>query len=183
MALKLSILVATMPKREWKFNRILSKLDSQVPMNGCVEVLFDHSMDYNIGVKRNLLLDRALGDYIVFVDDDDMVSDDYTRKILQAMEGNPDCIGISGTITTNGKNERQWHISKEYGSWYEKNKVYYRTPNHISPVKREIAIKVRFPEISFGEDAVYSKNILPYLHTENIVKGNIYEYKYNNRKK
>lgn len=182
MSIRLSILIATIPKREWKFNRLVNKLDSQIPMNGCVEVLFDNSMDYNIGVKRNLLLGRALGDYVVFVDDDDMVSDDYTRKILQAMEGNPDCIGISGTITTNGRNERQWYISKEYGSWYEKNKVYYRTPNHISPVKRDIAIEVGFPEISNGEDYAYSMGILPLLKTESKIKGNIYFYLFNSKK-
>lgn len=181
--IKLSVLIATMPQRKWKFNRLLNKLDSQVPMNGCVEVLWDDSMEYNIGIKRNKLLDRALGDYIVYIDDDDMVSDDYTRKILQAIEGNTDCIGISGTITTNGKDERQWHISKEYGTWYEKNKIYYRTPNHISPVKREIAVKIRFPEISFGEDAIYSRNIHPHLKTENIVEGNIYYYKFKRKPK
>lgn len=178
MALKLSILIATMPVRKWKFNRLLNILDSQMPMNGCVEILWDDSMDYNIGVKRNKLLDRACGDYIVYCDDDDLVSSDYVRKILQAMEGSPDCIGISGIITTNGKNEKQWHISKEYGTWYEKDGKYLRTPNHISPVKREIAQKIRFPEISYGEDAVYSRNIHPHLHTENLVEGNIYHYKY-----
>lgn len=181
--MKLSILIATMPKRKFKFHSLLNRLESQVPMNGCVEILWDDSMEYNIGVKRNNLLDRAVGEYIVFVDDDDNVSDDYTRKILQAMEGNPDCLGISGLITTNGKNERQWHISKEYGTWFEKNKIYYRTPNHISPVKRDIAVKIRFPEISFGEDAVYSRNMHPHLNTENVVSGNIYYYKFNNRKK
>lgn len=181
--MKLSVLIATMPTRKWKFHRLLNILESQVPMNGCVEILWDDSMEYNIGVKRNKLIQRAVGDYIVFCDDDDLVSNDYTRKILQAMEGNPDCIGISGVITTNGKNEKQWHISKDYGTWYEKNNIYYRTPNHISPVRREIALKIGFPEISFGEDAVYSRNIHPHLHTENKVEGNIYTYKYNSRKK
>lgn len=181
--MKLTILIATMPVRKWKFNRLLNILDAQMPDNGSVEVLWDDSMEYNIGVKRNKLLERAGGDYVVFIDDDDVVSGNYIRKILSATEGNPDCIGISGTITTNGKDEKQWHISKEYGTWYEKNNVYYRTPNHISPVKREIALKIRFPEISFGEDAVYSRNIHPHLVTENIVNGNIYKYKFNSHKK
>jgi len=181
--MKLSVLIATMPKRKWKFHRLLNILESQVPMNGCVEILWDDSMDYNIGVKRNKLLERAVGDYIVFIDDDDLISSDYTRKILQAMVGNPDCIGISGVITTNGKDEKQWHISKEYGTWWEKNDVYYRTPNHISPVKREIALKIGFPEIPYGEDAVYSRNIHPQLKTENLVTGNIYTYKFKTKRK
>lgn len=183
MAIKLSVLIATMPSRKWKFNRLMNILDSQMPMNGSVQVLWDDSMDYNIGIKRNKLLERADGDYIVYCDDDDLVSKDYIHKILKATVGNPDCIGISGVITTNGKNEKQWHISKDYGTWYEKNGEYLRTPNHISPVKREIALKIKFPEISYGEDAVYSRNIHPHLHTENIVEGNIYTYKYKTRRK
>lgn len=178
--MKLSILIASMPLRKWKLNRLLAILEPQIRDH--VEVIVDTSMDYNIGTKRNKLLDRAKGDYIVFIDDDDLVSENYVDKILTATEGNPDCIGISGTITTNGKNEKQWHISKEYGTWYTKNTVYYRTPNHISPVKREIALKIRFPEISFGEDAVYSRNIHPHLKTENLVTGNIYHYKYRSKK-
>src|SRR5690606_24736050 len=109
---------------------------------------------------------------------DDKISSDYIRKILTAVSESPDCIGISGVITTNRKKKKQWHISKEYGRWYEKSGVYYRTPNHISPVKRELALKAMFPQINYGEDAEYSKRLLPFLKTEVKVKGNIYHYDY-----
>jgi len=179
----LSILIATMPKRKWKFNRLLNSLDSQLPMNGSVEILWNDSMEYNIGIKRQELLERALGEYIVYCDDDDRVSDDYVKKILEATKTSPDCIGISGIITTNGLKPKQWHISKDFGSWFEKNEIYYRTPNHISPVKREIALKAGFPAIKTSEDAEYSKRILPMLKTEEIVQGNIYFYLYRNKNK
>lgn len=143
-----------------------------------VEFAFDNSMDYNIGVKRNRLLSVAHGDYIVFIDDDDTISPDYVQKILKATETNPDCIGISGLITTNGQDKRQWHISKDFGSWYEHANCYYRTPNHISPIRRELALQAGFPEIVHGEDYEYSKRLLPLLKTEVKVEGNIYFYNY-----
>lgn len=172
--IKLSILIATMPSRKSSLDELVKSLWRQGKSN--FEILWDNSMDYNVGIKRNKLLDRASGEYVVFIDDDDHISDNYIAKIIGATDTNPDCIGISGIITTNGKNKRQWHISKDYGRWYEAKSIYYRTPNHISPVKRELAIQAGFPEISYGEDAEYSKRLLPLLKTEVKVKGNIYHY-------
>lgn len=103
--------------------------------------------------------------------------------ILEACKSGADCIGISGIITTNGHDKRQWHISKEYGKWFTgPDGTYYRTPNHISPVKRELALQAGFPEIPFGEDAEYSRRLLPLLKTEVKIEQNIYHYKYVSKK-
>lgn len=176
--LKLSILIATMPSRQAQFNSLMGNLYKQIEIHPEVEVVCDSSMQYNIGIKRNNLLEQAKGEYVVFCDDDDLVSPNYISKILTACETGADCIGISGFITTNGRNRKEWHISKDYGSWYERGGVYYRTPNHISPVKRELALQAGFPEIAFGEDAEYSRRLLPLLKTETKVEGNIYHYDY-----
>lgn len=181
MEIKLSILIATMPIRLAEFTTLFTSLNSQ-GMFPNVEIIFDASMDYNIGTKRNLLLQRATGKYIVYIDDDDLISPSYISLILEAIKTNPDCVGISGIISTNGLNKKQWHISKDYGSWYEKDNIYYRTPNHISPVKRKLALQAMFPEISFGEDAEYSRRLLPLLKTEIKIEENIYHYRYVTKK-
>lgn len=175
--MRLSILIATMPSRINSFSQLCNSINEQGFFDQ-TELLHDDNMGYNIGIKRNRLLERAKGDYVIFADDDDAISPDYIAKILAATETNPDCIGISGTITFNGTNRRQWHISKEYGHWYEYQSIYYRTPNHISPVRRGLALQAGFPEIAFGEDAEYSKRLLPLLKSEVVVEGNIYEYRY-----
>lgn len=172
---KLSILIATMPSRSKKFNDLIDFLEMQY-LGDEVEIAFNDSMTINIGTKRNELLCIANGDYVCFIDDDDLISRDYIGKILKAIESKPDCIGISGIITTNGENERQWHISKEFGSWYERDNCYFRTPNHISPVRRELALKAGFPQITHGEDYYYSMRLLPMLKSEVIVEGNVYYY-------
>lgn len=181
--MRLSILIATMPKRKDSFAKLLSSIDAQTPMNGCIEVLWDDSMDYNVGTKRNKLLERATGDYITYVDDDDHVSKNYVSSILKAIETNPDCVGICGVITTNGKNKKKWYISIDYDNWFEKNKIYYRTPNHISPVKREIALKAKFPEVSFSEDYDYSIRLKPLLKTEVKIPHEIYHYDYRKKRR
>lgn len=180
MAIKLSILIATMPCRREKLANLRQVLDRQLTPE--VEVITDISMNYNIGTKRNKLLDLASGKYIVFCDDDDLIASDYIEKILKAIESEPDCIGISGIITTNGAREMQWHISKDFQMWFERSNVYYRTPNHISPVKRELALAAGFPEISFGEDYEYSMRLLPLLKKEVKIPGNLYFYRYESKK-
>lgn len=178
MALRLSILIATMPNRSEQFWRLFNSLERQ-HVGEEMEILTDNGMDCNIGAKRNRMLKQAMGEYVVFVDDDDLVTPDYVGKIFEAMGA--DCIGISGIMSTNYSDFRQWHISKDYGSWYEKEMIYYRTPNHISPVRRELALQVGFPDIAHGEDYQYSMALLPLLKTENKVKGNIYHYQFSSK--
>lgn len=183
----LSILIATMPIRKKTLeNGILRSLIAQLwkhELNSVpIEVILDDSLLYNIGVKRNKLLQKAKGGYVVYIDDDDHISDNYVSLILQACKSEADCIGINGTITTNGHDLRKWFISKEYGKWFTgPDGTYYRTPNHISPVKRELALKTGFPEIAFAEDAEYSRRLLPLLKTETIITQPIYHYDYHTK--
>lgn len=182
MALKLSICICTTSARQNVIRPLLKTLKHQAKKYpGQVEILInDHETD-NVGKKRNELLNRAQGNFVVAVDSDDMVAADYIKKILHAIKSDPDCIGISGWITTDGKNAMDWHISREYGSWYKLGRKYFRTPNHISPVRREIALQVMFPETSHGEDYDFSKRILPLLKTEVKVPGKLYHYKFVNK--
>lgn len=180
--MKLSILICTLPQRFVMFEDLQFKLKWQIntKYNGQVEIINDSSTKYTTGEKRNHLLEEAKGDFIVFIDDDDEVSDDYVESIIQAIDDNPniDCIGMKGIITFDGANEKKWIISKDCGSWYEKDNMYFRTPNHISPVKRDIALKVKFPKIMIGEDYEYSMGILPYLKHEYLINKELYHYKY-----
>lgn len=180
----LSILIATMHSRRDKFSLLLSFLDYQLQNDNrfLVEILYDDSLSYNIGVKRNKLLEQATGEYIVFIDDDDEISPNYVSLILEACKHGTDCIGINGKITTNGRNERKWFISREYAGWSENNGVYYRTPNHISPVRRELALKAGFPNIAFAEDYEYSMRLIPLLKTEIKIEEPLYHYKYIDQK-
>lgn len=175
----LSILIATMPIRRDKLVNLRQVLDRQITPE--VEIITDSSMNYNIGTKRNKLLALAQGKYVVFQDDDDLISSDYVAKILEACKADRDCIGISGVITTNGKQQMNWHISRDYQGWFERNNVYYRTPNHISPVKRELALLAGFPEVAFAEDYEYSMRLLPLLKSEIKIPGILYYYRYESK--
>lgn len=194
---KLSILIATTKAREKSYTPLKSNLIDQ--SGGCnmsfyydeekialyfckgVEIISNLHETDNVGKKRNDLLSHAKGDYIVFIDSDDTIAHSYVSEILKAIESGPDCVGINGIITTNDKDQRQWFISKEYKRWYTgKDGIYYRTPNHISPVRRELALQAGFPEIAHGEDAEYSRRLYPLLHNEVIIETPLYHYKFRN---
>jgi len=128
-----------------------------------------------IGEKRNLLLKKAAGDYIAFIDDDDMVAKDYVTRILEALKAKPDCCSLEGRLLRLNQTFTFFH-SIIYDSWFEKNGIYYRTPNHLNTVKRELALHVGFPEKNHGEDMSYSERLQPFLLSETFIKGILYYY-------
>ncbi len=173
---KLSVLICSLHKRKALLKRLLDILNKQKTDE--IEILVD--CDDGIittGEKRNKLLHKAKGDYVTFIDDDDVVSNDYISKILKAVKSNPDCCGIEGEVIFTLKNRKKKFIhSIKYNHWFEENGVYYRCPNHISPVKRSLALKAGFPNINREEDKAYSLRLRPYLKTEKRIEGVIYHY-------
>ena len=195
MEKKLSILICSITERESLLKNLLADLERQRTDDVEILVEIDNKV-ITTGAKRNVLLRRAIGDYIAFVDDDDKISEDYVPKILEAIKTHPDCCGIEGEITHIVKvrmrrlssrfsghyKHAQRRVQKfihsiRYNRWFESNDVYYRCPNHLNPVKREIALKVMFPDLNKEEDKDYSFRLYPLLKTEQYIDGIIYFYR------
>lgn len=180
----LSILICSLLSRKNK----LANLDAQLKSiehaelyKTDVEVLYNVDKgEKPVGLKRNELLHAACGRYCAFVDDDDGVDKNYSRLILDAIKkgGEPDCIGIIGHMIHNGERVGVFKHSIHYAGWYTgSDGIYYRTPNHLNPVRTEIAKGIGFPSQSkFGEDHNYSIRIKKYLKTEKVVDEPIYYY-------
>jgi hypothetical protein len=174
--LKLSILICHLISRAELLQRILTELRSQA-INLPVEILFKGDEgELSIGAKRNMLLQQAKGAYIAFVDDDDMVSSDYISSILKAIETEPDCVGIEGVLNSNFGDSIFRH-SIQFQGWYTGEDGFYRTPNHLNPVKRSIAQCIGFPNLMNGEDVHYSNALRRALKTEVYIDHPIYFYK------
>ena len=172
---------------------LLGKLSGQIEALKAwdqVEVLVEmDDGEKPTGTKRNKLLELAKGEYTVFIDDDNGITDCYVREILKAAESKPDAIGINGWMTTNNTMPVNWFISKNYGYCASKdshgNTIYERWNNHISPTKREITIKFRFQDIYYGEDFEWSKRMHEsgLIQTEVVVVPPIYHYDFKTVKK
>lgn len=175
--MKFSILICHLdnPERRASLQRLLASLYPQC-LNKAVEVCIEaDDGTMTVGEKRNKLLKQAAGEYIAFIDDDDEVTDDYVDRILLALEKKPDCVGIEGRLL-DGKAEFIFSHSIEYSGWYNVGTVFYRTPNHLNPVRRDLALRIGFEPRSFGEDRLYSDALRRWLKTEKYISKPIYIY-------
>jgi len=181
----LSILICHLAGRAAELVELLDVLQPQVSAYGdAVEIIIETDIGQaTIGAKRNRLLDKAQGEYVAFVDDDDLVSEDYVERILAALEHRPACVGIEGVYTQGrqrGRPRRFVH-SIRYDRWYSEGtgdaEVFYRPPNHLNPVARDLAATVRFADRSHGEDHDYSMRLRPLLQSEQFVEGPMYFYR------
>jgi len=179
-----SILICTLPERHNSFERIYNKLLGQIKENGLedkVEVLyFIDNRENTVGKKRNELLRRSQGLYTNYIDDDDEVHDNYIKLIYEQLATSPDCVNLIGIITFDGKYPRTFIHSVDYNHYFERNEVYYRPPNHLNTMKRSIASRFLFPNISYSEDTDWAMQVARsgLLKTEAKVKEPFYFYLY-----
>lgn len=183
--MKLSILICTLEKRKTLFNVLLHHLKSQIKDKKTVEILSNcDNGEMTIGEKRNKLLEVAKGDYVCFIDDDDWVDENYVSLILEALESYPDCVQLIGVMNTDGFNQRRFEHSISHGRYQDLNGVYYRPPNHLNPIRRDLALMFKFPEKDFGEDTEWAMQVKrsAILQREAPLDKVIYHYRYKSRK-
>jgi len=191
--MRLSILVCSTQNRYNNFLlKILEQLFSQcaaLPLHLHCEVEVITVIDNKtrmLGTKRNDLLNMAQGDYVVFVDDDDRVSDDYVQELLDAVTVGADIICFNVSVSINGQPPVICHYNHKYEKdWNElsENKkttiAYHRLPNHIMAVKKELALATQYKQILRGEDADYAIRLLPLLKTQYTIDKVLYHYDFN----
>lgn len=180
----LTILIPTVVDRAEKFQRLVDCLAPQIiKYGGDVQVLvLWNNYERQIGAVRQKLLEEADSSYVVFIDDDDLVTDDYVDTIYPLLDG-VDYIGYKVAFYDNGRkvNKPVIHSIKNTG-WYDDDSGFYRRGVHINPVLRKIALKGRYDmgdyraETPRPEDETYHKNIDKYLKTENFIDREMYIY-------
>ena len=180
----LTITIASVSIRKNMLDALLSELNRQIAEHGLqneVEILVDDDDSRFLGTKRKIMLSKAKGLFTCAIDDDDWISSNYVSLIVNAIkiDTSVDCIGINGIITTNGGDARKWFISCHYEDWFEEEGVYYRTPNHICPIKTQLARISDFDEVAWGEDYPFAQRMKKLLHTETQIADSIYYYNYN----
>lgn len=155
--MKLSVLVCSIRRRLADLAVLLSELERQA-QGKPVEILWlGDNCTMTVGEKRNKLLGLAKGDYVCFVDDDDMVEEEYLCQILRGVEQNPDVVcfdvGFSNAELGGPEIPAVFSIHNVFNRNFKRKRV--RMPNHLMAVKREHALRVGFTEKSFGEDTDY----------------------------
>lgn len=186
MPVDLSILVLSTHTRSKTFGpRIQEQLFSQYEalqpvQQARVEIMMlTDTKSLTIGEKRNVLAEAATGRYVQFVDDDDRVEPDMIRTVLAATLTRADVITFLVSVTLDGGPPKLCRYSKDFGHDYNLADEYRRIPNHICAVKADIARATGWADINYGEDADYSKRLLPRLATECTIERVLYHYDFN----
>ena len=80
----LTILIATTVDRRESFNRVYDDFMRQIhglALSNAVKIIFhEDNKEISIGKKRQMLLEAADTDYIVFFDSDDIAFDCYVKE-------------------------------------------------------------------------------------------------------
>lgn len=179
----LSILICTTIDRRELFKKLYYEFFVQT--KGLpVEVLFEEdNKELSVGAKRQKLLLRAQGKYIVFFDSDDWPQEFYVKEILKALEKEPDCVGFLIHMTTNGVRPQvcchslRNKVCAENVNGYD----YVRWVTHFNPVKREIALQVGFKDLRYAEDKPYWDGVTKLCKTEVFINKKMFHYRYSNK--
>lgn len=178
----LSICICSIVTRREFLDRLMGVLSPQLCDR--IELLLAiDSGEEAIGSKRQRLLEAARGDYVVSIDDDDLVSPSYVAEILAAIARTPgiDAITFNADRYVDGtfdgitnysmahRGNRDWRQTPD-------GKIYMRWPQHITPVRRALALDVGFGDIDFGEDAAFAESLRPLLKSEQHIPVVLYNY-------
>lgn len=181
----LSILICSLESRVDLLGQLLTTLGPQLTDE--IELLIDaDDGKISIGSKRNALLHNAKGEYVCYIDDDDRVPEDYIAQILSALETRPDCVGFNLAYYVDGVLKGTAIHSLRFQTYGQRRNgrmmEYERTPNHLNPIRRELALQAGFTEKNHGEDTDFAVKVRPLLQTEVFVDKTLYHYLYNSKK-
>ncbi len=188
----LSILIPSIPSRRNKLLAIREELYKQAfaihstfPTVGYIEVLSDDSTSFldgglSIGKKRELLVRKAQGKYLCFLDDDDTISPDYVKTLLSLCSENNHVV----TFRSLFKLTDYWglvnmSLSNRFNEQATPERIIQRPPWHICPVWSEFARIYPFSDINNAEDFAWMEKVLSHCQTESHTDKIIFQYNHN----
>jgi glycosyltransferase involved in cell wall biosynthesis len=167
----------------------LQQQAAKLPPGREVEILalYDNRQR-SIGLKRQMLLDAAQGQFIACLDDDDGVAPDYFEQLTKAIVDNPevDVIVFDEIATLNGENPFRVRCGLEYeneqaatidGVWQN----IHRKPWHWCAWNARLAKNARFPDGYVDEDWYWLKQMLPLAKTQHRIDRALHLYVYNSQ--
>lgn len=201
--IKLSILIPSVPQRIEQLKLLIENIQIQIqrlcadPKNPEIELIVDlDNRIRTIGSKRNNLIKQAQGQYVVFVDDDDDITNDYVSSLFNkilTIESQNKINDIKVIVFDVNVFDMDINVHKicKYGveyKWKDSEEANYREPNHIMCIRNDIAKRCIFKDTSYTEDYYWSldlKKLLLQNNEEKEIQVRIPKmlYTYNYKKK
>lgn len=177
MNVKLSVLIPSVEERAPLLAALIEELVKQTDGKPVEILTWVDNKQTPIGGKRQGLLEKANGEWVVFIDDDDWITPDYIDSILLALEENPDTVGMEEEVNGHGTDTLKASWSNRWPHWAEGRVAdkegfdYLRTPNPKTPIRRSIALETGYNRgLRWNEDEDFSKR----LKRSGLIKSEVY---------
>lgn len=179
----LSILTPSVPERiSTHLLKLINKIEKQIQNKPVEHLIFLDNKKRSIGYKRDSLVKIANGKYLAFVDDDDDISEDYVENLLNAITNNDvDVITFKQYcyVNNNPVSIVNFSLNHKENEDYIPNTTFKRMPFHVCAWRTEIAKKYNFPDLNYGEDLKWCKQLLTETKTEYHIDKILHSYIYN----
>lgn len=178
-----SILITSIPERFSNLSQIYKKIEDQIKKNNYgdkVEILaFVDNKTRSIGHKRQDLINASEGKFLAFLDDDDLISENYIEEIISAIEENPNVDVIS--FNQEAKIGLDNPVIVYFGLQYENTEYIpglpmYRKPFHMCAWNSKLAKATEFKDISWAEDWHWIKELCSKAKTEKHIDKILHYY-------
>lgn len=183
-----SILIPSVPTR---LDRLKKQFDFFEPLikDKPVEVLaFTDNKKRSVGLKRDALVQIAQGEYLSFVDDDDLAEYHYVDEVLNAIRLHPDAdlftLKMKSTINNGNTFVVDFDLKYENQEAKQVNGVWQnitRKPFHNNIWRSSIAKSERFADASYGEDYHWAKRLHPKVKAYYKIDKVMSHYFYNDK--
>lgn len=185
-----------MPGRERYLAKLKRAISPQLTTDTSLEIFDDEralkilGMDdanfLTIGHKRQAAIREVKSEYIAFFDDDDLPSHDYIEAVNDALDEKPDVVGFKLRCFRDGCYIGEAIHSVKCMDWSQERTSdggmrYLRTPNHLNPMRRELALDIGYKPMMRGEDADFSTRLYRKhgaTMKERFIDGYLYDYLY-----
>lgn len=166
-----------MPERKELLGRLLDCLAPQVEKYPDIEVMTKTSTrSRSVGDQRQEMLTKAIGEYVCFIDDDDLVSPVYIDTIYPLLNG-VDYVGFPVKVLRDGHPYGVAYHSLKHREWTSHGLTSFRDISHLNPIKRELAVQAQM-EGGYGEDHRWANRLreLGIVKTQNYTAEPMYYY-------
>ena len=174
-----SILICAVPIRT---KTLFTNITDQAKGKDVQVLYLADNFSMSVGEKRNKLIEISGGERIIFVDDDDRVSNDYVDKVLEYSKLDYDCVAIGVEYRQNNTNLKiyDYRYKKNINTRDEQGRnIAGRVPNHLCLWKKDVAKRVEFPSVNLAEDHRWADEQVLLGYSIYYTKDIIYYYDFN----
>lgn len=185
----LSILIPSIPSRESKLYALKKEIQRQCnevyrrhDQLGNIQVVIDKSASFlngglSIGKKRTSLVQKAEGEYLCFLDDDESIAPNYIETLLRLCCTWPDVVTFRALV----KLKDAWgiidmNIDHKENEQFTPDRTMKRPPWHMCPVRSCFAKLYDFEDINNAEDFRWFEKVLSHCKTEAHTDRIIFQY-------